>query len=107
MTKDELIEFHKNACDKMHETLKRKNADYTGMSTDPFANFTTAEDLGICSTEQGFLVRLTDKFKRIITFVKKGVLLVADETVEDTLFDMANYCIIMAAFVRSKKNDNK
>lgn len=103
MTKLEYIEFHKAACEKMMTITKSKNADYTGKGDDPFANFTRVEALGITDTPRGFLVRMTDKFSRITSFVQKGVLEVKDETVEDTLFDLANYCLLLAAFIRSRK----
>ena len=103
MTKEELIKFHKAATDHMHETLKRKNADYTGANANPFSNFTTVEELSICSSEQGFLTRMTDKFKRIVSFVQLGVLQVKDESVTDTLIDLANYCLLMAAYIQHKR----
>lgn len=101
-TKD-LIEYHELACKALHEIVKAKNADYTGESQDPFFNFNMVEKLGISTTETGILTRMLDKFARITSFVKKGVLKVKDETVEDTLLDLANYCIIMAAYIKSKK----
>jgi hypothetical protein len=104
MNRKELAEFHKEFCDTMHATMQAKNADYTGDASDPFANFTTVEELGIATTEQGFLTRMTDKMKRIISFVNKGELQVKDESVQDTLMDLANYCIIFAAYIRSKQN---
>ena len=107
MTKDEYLKFHADMCQKMIETTRKKNADYTGNQQDPFANFTKADELGICSTEQGFLVRLTDKLARVISFVQKGILEVKDETVEDTLIDMANYCILMAGYIKSRRKDAK
>lgn len=102
-TRDELVNFHKAACDRMHETLKAKNHDYTGGNADPFANFSRVEQLEFCSAEQGFLTRMTDKLMRIGSFVKLGVLKVNDESVTDTLLDLANYCILMAAFIASKR----
>lgn len=103
MNKTEYLKFHRDCCDKMVEVTARKNADYTGESGDPFFNFTRVEAIGIASTEQGFLTRMFDKFARITTFVQKGVLLVKDENVEDTLIDLANYCILMAGYIRSKR----
>lgn len=103
MTKDEYMSFHAECCQKMMAVTKAKNADYTGTSLDPFANFSRVEQVGICSTEQGFLTRMFDKFSRITSFVQKGVLLVKDESVEDTLIDLANYCILMAGYIRSKR----
>ena len=89
---------------QMQEVTKKKNADYTGKTEDPFANFTKVEVLGICSTNQGFLTRMTDKFSRIISFVQKGVLEVEDEKIEDTLMDLANYCILFSAYIKAEKD---
>lgn len=103
MNKDQFIAYHSACLKLMHETVLAKNADYTADNADPFSNFSTVEKLDICETEVGFLVRLNDKYARLRSFVKKGVLLVKDESVEDTLIDMANYCILMAAYIKSKK----
>lgn len=104
MTKEQYMQFHTQCCHKMIETTKRKNADYTGTSDDPFANFSRVESIGICTTEQGFLTRMFDKFSRITSFVQKGILEVKDESVEDTLIDLANYCILMAGYIRARKD---
>ncbi len=102
MNKKEYLEFHGWVCDRMKAITTAKNSDYTGSGDDPFANFSSSENLGICTTEQGFLVRMSDKFSRIISYAQKGELLVKDESVEDTLFDLANYCVLMAGYLRSK-----
>lgn len=104
MTKEEYMNFHKECCDKMVTITKAKNSDYTGNSLDPFSNFSRVNALEICTTEQGFLVRMTDKLCRINSFVQKGFLLVKDESVEDTLLDLANYCILLAGYFRSKRS---
>lgn len=104
MNKDEYLAYHSEQCERMKAIVKAKNEDYTGIDPDPFANFSKVEKLGICSTEVGMLVRLNDKFSRIISFVQKGFLLVADESVEDTCIDAANYFIFLAAYFKSKKN---
>ena len=103
VTKDDYMQFHADCCAKMIAVTKAKNADYTGTSLDPFANFSRVEAIGICSTEQGFLTRMFDKFSRVTSFVQKGVLQVKDESVEDTLIDLANYAILMAGYIRSKR----
>jgi len=103
MDNAEYLKFHRAACDKMVEITKKKNHDYAGGSGDAFFNFTKVESMGIATTEQGFLTRMFDKFSRITTFVNKGILSVSDESVEDTLFDLANYCILMAGYIRSKR----
>ena len=68
-----------------------------------FANFTAVEKNGIVSTEQGFLVRMTDKMQRINSYVQQGKLLVEDEKVTDTLMDLANYCVLMSGYLTSKE----
>lgn len=103
MTKAEYLEYHRRACEKMTAITRAKNSDYTGLASSPFANFERVETLGITDTERGFLVRMADKFSRITSFVQKGVLEVKDESVEDTLLDLANYCILMAARIESKR----
>lgn len=89
-------------CVEALELMKKKNADYAGSGTDPFANFRRAEALGICSTEQAFLVRMTDKMSRLSSFAAKGKLSVEDETVHDTLVDMINYSVLLAAYLYTK-----
>lgn len=104
MVTEEYIQFHKEFCDKMVEVTRRKNADYAGHgNNDPFANFRVVENINITSAEIGFLTRMTDKLSRITTFVHKGELLVKDESVEDTLLDLANYSALLAGYIRDKK----
>jgi hypothetical protein len=103
VNKEQYFQFHQTCVEKMTAITKAKNADYTGIGSDPFANFTRVEALGICSTEQGFLTRMMDKFCRLNSFAQKGVLEVKDESVEDTLLDLANYAILMAGYIRSKR----
>ena len=84
------------------EISKKKNADYTGVNDNPFANFKSVESLGI-KTEHGFLTRMMDKMARIGSFVSKGELQVKDESVKDTLRDLANYACLLAGYIESKK----
>lgn len=103
MGKKEYTEFHREMCDKMIAITKAKNADYTGTSDDPFANFSNVASCGGGTPEQGFCFRMNDKSMRISSFVEKGILMVKDESVEDTLIDLANYCILFAGFLRNKR----
>lgn len=105
MKRADYLEFHRQACEKMIAITAAKNADYSGGSDvdDAFANFRAVELAGICSAEVGFLTRISDKMARIQSFVKKGTLLVKDESVEDTLLDAANYMILLAGFIRDRR----
>ena len=104
MNKEEYFKFHEDCLSSMAEVTRKKNHDYTGASDDPFANFKLVEVCGIAKTEVGFLTRMSDKMSRINSFVQKGTLLVEDESVNDTLLDLANYCILMAGYIKSRKD---
>ena len=97
MNRTELLEFHGAMCAQAAEIMAAKNHDYTGEEASPFANFEACEAMGITTTELGMLTRMTDKFKRLITFAKCGQLKVKDEGVRDTCLDLVNYAILFAA----------
>jgi len=103
MTKEQYFEFATSFFGQCVELSKKKNADYTGQAQDPFSNFTSVEVLGI-KTEHGFLTRMFDKMKRISSFVQNGELQVKDESVIDTLRDLANYSALLAGYIESKKS---
>ena len=103
MTKQQYFEFAQKFFGECVEISKKKNADYTGGNDNPFSNFTSVESLGI-KTEQGFLTRMMDKMARIGSYVSKGELQVKDESVVDTLRDLANYSCLLAGYIESKKS---
>jgi len=103
MNRQELVAYHGSLCDRLKTITAQKNADYTGAGEDPFFNLRTGETLNIGTTEQGLLFRMTDKFTRIITLTKTLVNQVKDETIEDTLLDFANYCLLLACYLKSKR----
>lgn len=104
MTRKEYMEFHRKICEVMVQIAEKKNHDYAGTGDDPFKNFRGPEFRGYASVEQGFLTRMDDKFARLSTWVARGSLEVADESVNDTLIDLANYCILMLGYIISKRS---
>lgn len=75
----------KDIVDNMFKVYKAKNHDYGSSVQD------TYEDYGDVS----FLVRITDKLNRLKTLCKSDVeAKVADEKIEDTILDLANYAIL-------------
>lgn len=102
MTKPEYFEFAARFFESCLTISKAKNADYTGGAADPFANFKAVEQYGV-SAEQGFITRMSDKMMRISSFVKMEELQVKDESVTDTLRDLANYACLLAGYIESKK----
>lgn len=75
------------------DIYSRKNADYG----DSFAKVRK-------EVPNAILVRLMDKMERIKTLLFNGERLqVADEKVDDTLLDLANYCLMEVVERRNEK----
>lgn len=104
---EQLFTYHAELCDAALTLMKRKNADYTNSANaeEPncFANFTRCESMGICTAEQGFLVRITDKLSRLSTFTTSGELQVKDESVKDTILDLINYSVLFLAYLDQER----
>lgn len=84
--------------DKMISIYRKKNADY-GNSFDRSLD------------EDGLLVakiRIGDKIRRFITLTsdENRKAQVKDESIEDTLIDLANYCIMTIVYMKNNPNKN-
>lgn len=79
------LELHRKICSDLHELYKAKNSDYGDSFGESFKKY------GIIAA----MVRMEDKWNRINNILKnKGKVEVGDETIGDTLLDMANYAIM-------------
>lgn len=78
----------------MAEIHSKKNHDYAG--DDPLSNLKLTETLGWLKGWQSIIVRLGDKYSRLLNFAKKQKLEVKDESFVDTCIDMANYALLCA-----------
>lgn len=83
------------------ELHARKNHDYA-KDKDPLSNLKMCESFGI-TPFQGILVRLSDKWSRITQLSKKQAM-VKDESILDTLMDMAVYSLL-AIIVKEEEQD--
>ena len=101
MDSKKLLEFFDSMTSKMRATMKDKNHDYSSGES-AFKNFKMVEDYGITSTEKGIFIRMLDKIARLSTGLSSS-LKVSDESLNDTLQDLANYSILLAAYLESKK----
>ncbi|STO12726.1 Domain of Uncharacterised Function (DUF1599) [[Flavobacterium] thermophilum] len=77
------IELHKKILDEIHDTYKRKNADYGNSFEEQFKEY------GLLSA----IIRLDDKMRRLKQLLKNKAQ-VKDESIEDTLIDLAGYAIL-------------
>jgi hypothetical protein len=78
-----------NEMKKIHDA---KRHDYAS-EEDRFSNLMLSEMMGIPAWK-GALVRISDKFSRLCEFAQKEEFEVKDESIKDTLIDMANYALI-------------
>lgn len=81
--------------DELYIIYSNKNADYGDAVGKSFEKW---GDIAL-------LVRISDKYNRIENLINKQNL-VKDETIEDTILDLANYLIIWAMERRLKKEED-
>lgn len=72
-----------NLIDNLHSLYLKKNSDYGNSFTFVRARISNA-----------IMVRLYDKYNRIDSLLHKDINEVKDESVNDTLIDLINYCIL-------------
>ncbi|MDS1005380.1 DUF1599 domain-containing protein [Clostridium sporogenes] len=75
-------EKHNEICEELNKIYKNKNHDYG----DSFGE--TYSKLGIISA----ITRITDKVNRLQSLCTKDALV--DESIKDTLMDLANYAVM-------------
>lgn len=97
---EEVLTTHEEICNKARSVIKAKGQDYNRgqQEKDTLFNMSVAPLLGIVdNVPQGILVRLSDKFMRLISLTKDpGVnAAVKDESVKDTIEDSINYLVYL------------
>lgn len=78
------VKRHKMLCDKIHSLYKKKNHDYGDSFGRSFLDYGPIAGL----------IRMEDKFNRLKTLVRGAGQEVKDESIMDTLMDLANYAIM-------------
>lgn len=91
------IDLHRKICGELNALYERKNADY-------------GDSFHLSFQEEGMAmprIRLGDKFNRfkILTRLKEGPM-VNDESIRDTLIDLANYAIMTVMEIDRGDNAN-
>jgi hypothetical protein len=89
------VQIHLQICTTLNEIYERKNHDYG----DSFAKLRN-------ELPNAILVRIYDKYSRLKTLMQGAEQKVKDESIDDTLMDLANYCI-MELVERKMINANK
>lgn len=91
------LDIHASLCDQLKEVYKTKNADYG----DSFAS--VRNKIG----NTAILVRLMDKQSRLETLLLGSHQHVKDESIDDTLMDLANYCLLELTERIAEKQEQK
>ena len=77
------IVHHEDICILLGETYVKKNNDYGD-------SFSKLRD----EFPEAILIRIFDKYSRLKTLMQGTKQQVNDESIEDSLMDLANYCIM-------------
>ena len=91
------VQKHKEICEELNKIYAQKNHDYGNSFGETF------DKLGIISA----ITRISDKYNRLVSLCTKSEeeRQVKDESITDTLLDMANYCM-MTVIEMHKDDDN-
>ena len=91
------LERHAAICDEIKALYAKKNHDY-------------GDSFHLTFCEEGMAmdrIRLGDKYNRFKTLSRKGRQEVGDESIRDTLIDLANYAIMTVLEMECETNDSK
>lgn len=90
------VEQFKYITNQMSDLYERKNHDYGDSFSNSIKTFGSVAGV----------VRISDKFERLkqLTLNKEQKV---NESIEDTLLDLANYSIMLLIELQNLKNDNK
>lgn len=84
-TKIDRLDIYQYILNNLEETYKAKNNDYGNSVADTYKKF----------GDLSFLVRITDKYNRLLTLCNpNNEQKVKDEKIDDTILDLANYCLL-------------
>ena len=86
---------HKQLTDELTQIYQQKNHDYGNSFGKTF------ETLGIISA----VTRITDKYNRLVSLATGQPQQVKDESIIDTLKDMANYCLMTIIELEQQENN--
>ena len=91
------VERHREICENLNKIYEQKNSDYGNSFGETF------KKLGIISA----ITRISDKYNRICSLATKSAeeRKVKDESIKDTLLDMANYCIMTVIEIENENGE--
>ena len=91
---EDLYKRHHELTAMMNDTYEQKNKAYGNSFHE------TYEKLGLISA----VTRITDKYNRLVNLTVNPDINKGDESIKDTLLDLANYCIM--TYMEIEQNEN-
>ena len=91
------VQMHREICEEINDLYARKNHDYG----DSFHQTFVEEGMAMAR------IRLGDKFNRFKTLSRNEEQKVNDESIRDTLIDLANYAIMTVLEMEVTNHDGK
>ena len=88
---EDSVKRHEAVCRELTELYERKNRDYGNSFHESYAEW------GLPMAA----IRIGDKYRRLATLAKGAERNVADESVRDTLLDLANYAVMALMELRN------
>lgn len=92
-----LVAKHLELCGKLNKIYEQKNKAYGNSFGETF------EKLGLISA----VTRISDKYNRLVNLATHPDINKGDEAIEDTLLDMANYCLMTYMELTKGENNNE
>ena len=93
---EQKVKKHKYYLDILNEMYAKKNSDYGDAFSESLNEFGTT----------AALVRMSDKFNRLKTLMDdEEKILVKEESIIDTLLDLANYSVMTAMWIENVNSD--
>lgn len=97
MTVEEEIVLFKSLTDKMNDIFKKKRSDYGPSTSETYDKFGPVS----------MLIRMYDKLSRLDNLLVKSKENKVDESVDDTLLDLANYALITLLELQKRRLENE
>lgn len=106
---EDLLKFYDEFFGAIRAKMIEKNTDYTGkkVTSDPFANFSAAENLGFVEAERYMAARIVEKLQRLASYFENGTLAVKEEPVDEVTRDIACLAFLISAKQRSRKSTHE
>tara|TARA_Y100000310_G_C20500762_1_gene723858 strand:- start:380 stop:733 length:354 start_codon:yes stop_codon:yes gene_type:complete len=104
-TFDELLQYWPELHEELSLSVRlllNKGFDYSDSKYGRLGNLGASEEIGI-EPWKAIIIRMLDKWTRLKTFVREETYKVKDESFEDTIRDLGNYCFLCLVTIKTNR----